>query len=395
MGVKWFDSTITAAPKMMSSNPGELLAILDACLVNGFGSKPVTQLTINNGMATAQMAGGHTFVPDLVVRIAGVTAPAGLNGEHRVAGANVATVSFPVDLPNGTATGEIVIDIAPAGWVKVAGTNQAAYRSGDSGATGAWLFVDDSKPSDNNNAFASVVGYEDLTDLSIKSRPFPTSGAVYFPRRSAASGAVTTSVPWSLFADERYFIFAASVVNTQVQHDPRYHSVVGFGDIKALRAGDPYCAMVTGMNAYNDAWGSVGGGMLHLSNNGTGGHIARAYHGIGGGVPGRLVASSRFGDFGAVMSGYNAGLGPYPNPVDNGLVLTPMAVVETANNALRGTIPGVLFIAQHVNGALANGSIVDGAGPFAGRRLRIVGVGNPNSGAQHGALAVDITGPWR
>jgi hypothetical protein len=133
--VKHFDSTMTGAPTL-ANVAGNLLAVLDACLVDGFGLKTVDSLVVAGGIATATIATGHSARVNAVVLIAGAT-PSGLNGEKRVISTTTNTVVFDATgITDQTATGTITLKIAPAGWVKAfTGTNKTAYKSGNVAAT--------------------------------------------------------------------------------------------------------------------------------------------------------------------------------------------------------------------------------------------------------------------
>ena len=49
--VKYFNSGMTGAPQI-SNNWGDLVTMLDACLVNGFALKAIDTLTFADGVAT-------------------------------------------------------------------------------------------------------------------------------------------------------------------------------------------------------------------------------------------------------------------------------------------------------------------------------------------------------
>jgi hypothetical protein len=56
----WFDSSEVGAPTLNNA-AGSLLEILRACLINGFGSKTVTSISVTAGVATATCA-AHGFL---------------------------------------------------------------------------------------------------------------------------------------------------------------------------------------------------------------------------------------------------------------------------------------------------------------------------------------------
>lgn len=84
--VKVFSSTDTSAPTL-ANTVGSLITVLDACLVNGYGSVTLSSLVVSSNVATATVAAGHgfTMIGDTghVIKIEGA-APSGLNGEKEL-----------------------------------------------------------------------------------------------------------------------------------------------------------------------------------------------------------------------------------------------------------------------------------------------------------------------
>ena len=80
--VKYFSSGMVGAPQI-ANNWGDLVTMLDACLVNGFALKAIDSLTFANGVATASITAGHAYLRDQVVLIAGADQPE-YNGLFRV-----------------------------------------------------------------------------------------------------------------------------------------------------------------------------------------------------------------------------------------------------------------------------------------------------------------------
>ncbi|KWW36356.1 hypothetical protein AU374_02410 [Cupriavidus metallidurans] len=70
LSVKYFTSGMTGAPQI-ANNWGDLVTMLDACLINGFALKAIDTLTFADGIATATISSGHAYRPFQVVEIAG------------------------------------------------------------------------------------------------------------------------------------------------------------------------------------------------------------------------------------------------------------------------------------------------------------------------------------
>ena len=59
--VKYFNSGMTGAPQI-SNNWGDLVTMLDACLINGFALKAIDTLTCTGGIATATISTGQANI---------------------------------------------------------------------------------------------------------------------------------------------------------------------------------------------------------------------------------------------------------------------------------------------------------------------------------------------
>lgn len=134
--IKFYVHTNTNAPQL-TNNYGCMIAVLDACLVNGFGSQTVSTLTASGTTVTATFGSAHNFMQYQVIKITGATQTE-FNGEHRILSIPD-TSSFTFELaavPSvTTATGTISASLPPLGWEKPfsstneAGGGKAAYRS--------------------------------------------------------------------------------------------------------------------------------------------------------------------------------------------------------------------------------------------------------------------------
>lgn len=129
--IKFYVHTNTGAPQL-TNNFGCMIDLLDACLVNGFGSQTVSTLTASGTTVTATFGAAHNFMQYQVIKIAGATQTE-YNGEHRiltVPNANTITFELAAAPSVTTATGTINCSLPPLGWEKpFSGTGKAAYRS--------------------------------------------------------------------------------------------------------------------------------------------------------------------------------------------------------------------------------------------------------------------------
>lgn len=134
--IKFFVHSNNNAPQLQNAY-GSMIGVLDACLVNGFGSQAVATLTASGTTVTATYGSAHNYLQYQVTKIAGVNQTE-FNGEHRiltVPDANTITFELAVVPSVTTATGTITSSLPSLGWEKpfsstnVNGGGKAAYRS--------------------------------------------------------------------------------------------------------------------------------------------------------------------------------------------------------------------------------------------------------------------------
>ena len=107
--VKYFSSGMTGAPQI-ANNWGDLVTMLDACLINGFALKAIDTLTFADGIATATFSSGHAYQPFQVIEIAGAEQTE-YNGQFRVLTATMNCVYIynvdVIELPGSTLAPEL------------------------------------------------------------------------------------------------------------------------------------------------------------------------------------------------------------------------------------------------------------------------------------------------
>lgn len=373
--VKHFMSHWTGAPRC-SGTPGDLIALLDACLINGLNLLTVPSLAVSGGVATATYATTHGYLAGQVLLIAGA-APAGLNGEHLISAVTTTTLTFSdfTGVADGPASGSISSRIAPlGGWSKpFAAAQKAVYRSDD--VQGARLCL---RLDDTGGLSALARGYEAMTDADSGTGPFPTPAqmANYFWRKSDAED--TTPRTWSLIGDGRLFYLLIASNASLLACEGFW-----FGDLVSYKAADAYpCGIGGDITA-------AGGGYLGVYNyfsrvdTQEGAFLARAHTQTGG-----AQAISKRGSGLQTQAGVD-GI-TYPNPADNGLLLhRPLLAVE-GGTTVRGEFPGLLQPVQNL--PLAHGDIVTDIEQLPGRRVLMLATAGYSVAAR---LAFDITGPWR
>lgn len=386
--VKWAVSSMTGAPTL-SGTAGSLITLLDAFLVNGFGTKAVDSAQVTDGICRLSFTGTSAALEHTVITMAGVTGDgAVLNGEQRVSAVSSSYVEFACDLPDGPLTGTITFKMAPLGWEKVfSKTNVAVYRSTDIAGTRAYYRVDDT-----NALYARFTMYESMSDVDtgVGVAPSSPSGGFYWHKRSAAAA---TGVYWQLRGDSRgfYISVAPNAGSTAAASNGWGLYTYYAGDIQSRRPGDPWCGFLSGAVG---ATYSQAEGCIFSSAVATGMVLQRGAAGVGSGL---LTARRVMG--GAALSGSDASLGRYPSAADNGLCLSPILIAEgdIATAGPRGQLPGAWHVPQTGVAAYFNtdASILQGTGEFAGAGLLAVACGGIAASGTAGLGFVDVVRPWR
>ena len=388
--VKYLHSLMPGAP-VLSGTAGTLIAVLDACLVNGFAVSAVASLVVSANVATATVAAGHSAEVGSVVTVSGA-APGGLNGEKKVLSVNGAKTTLTYDatgIGDQAATGAISLKLAGAGWSKAfSGVNLAAYKSNHLQATGCVLRVDDTSAR-----VARCVGYESMTGISVGSGPFPTatqrSGGVYWPKSHAADA---TARRWAVFADERMFY----LILGHYSPNGAAGAVVAFGDIVPKKTGDAWACVLSGHPS--DLSGSSIGDVNDYPTMRSGSatdelYLARAFHATGGSVAAMKTFNPMVNNSSTMASG--SGSIPFPNGPDGGLYIGPHVIMEGVAFNIRGESPGLYCSPQAIaDGWISEPTAIDGVGNLPGRRVMAHPYGGI-AGVYSGFAFFDVTGPWR
>ena len=300
--VRFFRSEHVDAP-ILSGTPGALVALLDACLVNGYGPATINSLTVEGEIASALISSGNNYDVGDVIRVAGA-APAALNSDWRVqekAGNTIRWSVAGLGVPDGTATGTISAKRAPAGWQKVfADGDRAAYRSlSHAEHNGLYLYVDDS-----GTTAAKVRGYESMTDIDNGVGPFPLPVAPQLPDGFYWAKAQDTNGVrrWALAADGKRIVYCPAYHASYTLRATGLH----FGKLINAAPDDVWATSLNGMydqrtaiEAYPGYNGNV---IINASNYGNISQcvqvLARSLAGIGSPLSNRILPNGNSGDSG-------------------------------------------------------------------------------------------------
>jgi hypothetical protein len=419
LSVKYFNSVMAGAPQI-SNNWGDLVTMLDACLVNGFALKAIDTLTCADGIATATITSGHAYRPFQVIEIAGANQPE-YNGPFRVLATTNTTFTYAVTgtpvSPATTAT-SLSVKVASLGWEKpFEATGKAAYRSKNLQSPQNLLLIDDSLKTPNYTTtwakWANVGIVEELSDIDTiigAQAPYDPNNPTqnwkqvqanqwgwykwYHARQGGYDnygdgGAGNRN--WVLVGDDRlFFLFLTNAPGYNWYGRNGYC----FGDIESFKPGDNYATLLcaddlywsTG-SQYSSYPGQYNGyGLIH-SLDWTGKTLLRNHTQIGN--PVRFGVTSLNTNNGQQVCG--RGPMPFPNGPDYSLWLLP-TYVRQEDGHMRGRMPGMLWMPQ--DRPYSDQTIVDNVVGQYGKKFLLVRTqySNESEGAQ---IAFDITGPWR
>lgn len=372
--VKVFSSDMAGAPTI-SDAPGTLIATLDACLINGFGLQTVDSITRAGSTATATINGGHLRKVDDIVLIAGAN-QSEYNGEAKITSVTSTTFSWEIaGTPSSPATGVISCKIAPVGrWSKeFTGTNLAAYRSTDIGATGHYFRIDDSMAS-AANTWAFLRGHTSMTNINTGVNAFPLSGQLTNGVAIRKTG-ILGAKKWVLIADGRFF-YLFTEWSPAVY--PGQYGVAFAGDIVSRRASDAYSSIVGGDSSTSITAPGSNQALWEASNYR---YLSGTYYGVAGSfIPYLSFHEAR----------RQIGL---PNPVDNAMMFGGGPFLHEGNvlgSPVRGVFPGAYE--GLANGSPGNGVRLKNVAGYTGRDLYVMTV--PLNTSRF-CYAFDVTGPWR
>lgn len=362
--VKIYRSSDYGAPQLYG-NAGFLINVLDACLVNGYGTQSILTMTHSNGIVTAATATPHGLQPHSRQTIAGVN-EAGYNGEFIITILDAYSFYYTASGISVTpATGTITIKSAGAGWTKpYSGTNLAAYRQG--GGNQHYLHI-----NDTTTISSRCIGYEAMSAVSTGTGPFPTtaqiSGGLYWQKSNVADA--VSAREWIIVADDKTMYMW---VRYTAGIDYGSMSTCAFGDFYSYKEGDVFNTFLsanTNSASYQYMYFSYLlsniGGVLNTSNFGM--YTPRNYTQVGSSTPmGKLGDYSKAAQAGMGLTGTGM---PYPSPVDGGLYMCPVTVVDglgvAAQAVLRGRMYG-LWNPLHST-PLNHGDIFIGNGALTGK----------------------------
>ena len=372
--VSWFSSSATNAPQMMGDSNGDMLKVLDACLINGYGAQAVISTAKNGEFVTFTTAPNHGYLERQYLAVSGATSAA-LNGKHRVASVTSDTVTIYVPAVTNT-SGTISIKVAPLGWESVFGSTEPlkrAYRSKSTSSLKRILYLDMSLNTGHKyhattpakRAMVSVcTEMATLGDLSHSltmdtdpTATFVNGSAHWYQKRALAN---TSAVPktksvWRLVGNGDFFYLLVGWAGHVGFDAQPLTEQFGFGQYQELMTSGLDTTFLMASYTENDVsaatqLGTFGGAMMG-SSAGYGYNYASLFKN-GARI---LCGVSPLSTLNTVtVSGQNGGA--FPNAYGNSVFTLPCKIHEdTTVSTSEMTVVGIMPCMLYIDGGIGGG----------------------------------------
>ena len=387
----YYTSATPGFPAGNTRVAGGLIAVLDACLVNGANLTTAVTLTQTAGVATVTFAGNHNFTVGDSVLLEGAT-PAGYNGRAKVTAKTADSISFAVDSGLATpAAGTITVKHPGAGWTKTwSDGNKAAYRSATAdGGVGAYMQIEDDNPySDSFDSFRwraceGHSGLDAATRLATDARRFYKA---------------TSTARWVVVADEK-----TAYINFLSSSDTTAHDMFVMGEAQRLVPTDVGAWVFPGHSA-------TGAGQLPsrpltharrtVNADSFPVQAMRTWAGFGATpncVPSLLGGFNQYG-YDANLLDVQGHLSA-TNPLTGHVGLFPIQLLEQvstgdAGQVHRGTFRGAYQVGGRLSAGIFNSVLTTKLDlpDLGGSQKELLVLRTGSSGNEQ--LAFDLTGPW-
>lgn len=331
--IRWFHSEQLGAPQIMAVQ-GNILSILDACLLNGFGAKAAASITVTNGLAVVSIPSGCDFEVYSVINVSGCSV-AELNGDWKVSASSSVSVSFSVAIADCVGGGTITVKRAATPyWEKqFSGTNKAAYRSVHPDSSRCVFYIES---VDYGTSY--VRGYESMTDIATGVRPFPTltqqAASTFIWKQSNTNNVAYMPRKWMLIADERAFYLITDWAYTITAGG----ELTCFGDLARHGMLDHYACLIAAETTSAPSYPHHVNQLSRL-NGTTGLYLPRPMdQSESASAPNARLGGYR--DMAAGGTYVGSGVDVYPSPLTGGYLFAPLFVIDGATNANRGEMAG-------------------------------------------------------
>ena len=399
--VKWYHSMMRGIP-LLSNQAGTLVAMLDACLINGFGQVSSNSMSVTDGVLTVNLLNSETFLLHSVVAIAGDDQ---LKGEYRVIESHSTYIKVLLNIPNQVFTNTIYVKYAPLGWSKITPTapaNTALYIPKES-FSGFNLYVNDNftkaahvrlcRGASNTANMANETSLIDYVPISVSNYPF------------WAKGYNATPKPSFLIGDVSSFYFLQCGNNRENNYEYIATGKLAFcGDIVRYNNEDHLAAVINveyfgDFNSFTshsnvDTFTRLSSHLYSKDNSAS--LVYKTFLGDHRGIKGNDFAGRAVEGYYVNDSTVYSGSTGFnvEQSLTGGVELNKMLAIN--EKTVRGEYPGVFFLSQMLSN-IDDLTIEPGSGDLAGKLIMFKRSSTPTTWfeGQPVACAFDITGPWR
>jgi len=420
--VKFYRNTFAGIPKLKQTR-GDMVRLLDAVLVNGFGQRNIDSAVYEPGFITYNIA-GNPFPEWVVVTVEGSPKPE-LNGEFRAVEVSSGSIKLPVK--NVTAapvsTAGMTVKFAPMGYeiYRTNGGGKRVYRSKNPLSNKTCLVVhDEAMAGYTRPALWAAVG---IVQDTVGVEPEDFRGAVhpwsptlpyvnwkpnvepnrigwykwYYKMYAYESGATGSAddLTFLIVGDDRIF-FYETLYMLGWYGRIRYT----FGEIDAVSSADQWATILVaeemplgdaGLPNYPGQRCAYGGLQAGWTADATGRSLLSRHDGSLNGER-YYLGWLRFDENGYPFSGVN-GTQAWPNAPSGSTLIVPVFVQGASG--YRGRLPGAHAV-LHLAANFQDGQIVKTQiNPGEPKRRFMMSRTQYNNFNDTALVAYDLTGPWR
>lgn len=368
----------TVLDALASTPNGQMLKMLDACLVDGFNIQTVASVTINGSDVVLTFGLPHGYALKQKITVSGSDDPL-LNGSHRIISLTTDTVTLKISGVTNTA-GIVKTKVSPLGFESVIGNSKPlirGYRSKDPTSTKTVLHLDMSYPtgagySATNPARRAMVtaciGVDEagapIGDYfaAIHNKPTNPNGSLFWHESRGYSKTrpvdEATPLSWVIVGNGKYFYF----FNAWYAKDKQLRDFYAFGDMDKINANDQHnCILKAGESpddgAASNYFSFSGALMSGYSDSLRTGYFIGNYSGSAGAVgttfgfagleplPSRSSGANTFGGYQAI------------SPVTESLMLAPAYACTSAG--LRARMPRLMGLPFNTDSRSLDLAIID------------------------------------
>lgn len=368
--VQYFTSEQLNAPQMMGDSNGDMLNVLDACLLHGWGEQTATESVLADGLLTITFGLSHGFLQNQLVIITGLT-DGTLNGKKRITSLTPNSITIKADNAL-SADGAAKVRLAPLDWQSLFGADDPLKRSYRSKSDGVQrvLFLDMSYPnpadysstSPSKRAMVTVcedmqvlgVPIGDMTD-NLNRKSTNANGSLFWhqKRSSQPSTSVNATISrWKLVGNGEFFYFIVGWSSHSSLDSTLASDIFGFGKYVELSGGEIDNTFLSAIYNLNDRGssfypGSIGSGansFLYLFNT-TG--LAEVWY---------RNPVTKF----TIASG-DGDSTPFPNRFSDSLFTLPYKLYSTttSNPNIGGVLYSLLFLESNISANAYDGKVID------------------------------------